>query len=89
MNRTLSIEQRLLSEKWQPAHCRGLIRPSGYTDLAPLCPLICPLWLCLLRAAAHIGAHHLSHSISRTVAAENDSGSTHQKDNENDEKNGT
>ena len=79
----------LLSEKWQPARCRGLIWRSGRTDLAPLCLLICPLWLCLLRAVAHIRAHHLTHSISCTVAAENDSGSTHQEHDESDKKNGS
>lgn len=81
------LSSDLLSEKWQPACCRGLIRRSGRTDLAPLYLLICRLWLCLLRAVAHIRAHHLSHSVSGTVATENDSGSTHQVDDENDEKN--
>jgi hypothetical protein len=80
----------LPSEKGQPAHYRGLLLRSGRTELTPLRLLICPLWLISLPGAvAHIRARHLSHRIARTVAAVSALSSTHQVDDEKDEKNGS
>ena len=79
----------LPSEKGQPTHYRGLLLRSGRAELTPLRLLICPLWLSLPGAVADIRARHLSHRIARTVAAVSALSSTHQVDDEKDEKNGS